>query len=349
MPVIIMERSANTNLYRQQHTQAGPKIGWKADLAGSFTRIENLLGYLGLPPGAGLGGGEPARRFPFQVTAAFASRMKPGDPNDPLLLQVLPLAEEMRERAGYSGDPVGDLPSVVVPGLLHKYHGRALLIATGTCAINCRYCFRREFPYAEGQLTRSRYAEAFSHIAADASITEVILSGGDPLVLDDGHLADLVEAIAAMPQVKRLRIHTRVPIVLPSRIGSELTQIISGTRLKCIIVIHVNHANELDAEVSQALLVLRKAGAVLLNQSVLLKGVNDTVDALASLSEALIEYGVAPYYLHLLDKAKGTGHFEVDETTALELHDSLRRRLPGYLVPKLVRETASKPYKESLA
>lgn len=349
MPVIIMESSANTNLYRQQPRQAGPKIGWKADLAKSFTRIEDLLNDLGLPPDFSLGGEEPARLFPFRVTAAFASRMKQGDPNDPLLRQVLPLAEEMQERAGYTDDPVGDLPSVIVPGLLHKYHGRALLIATGICAINCRYCFRREFPYAEGQLTRSRYAEAFRHIAGDASITEVILSGGDPLVLDDGRLADLVEAIAAIPQVKRLRIHTRLPIVLPSRIGLGLTQILSGTRLKCIIVIHANHVNEIDAEVSQALLALREAGAVLLNQTVLLKGVNDTVDALASLSEALIEFGVAPYYLHLLDKAKGTGHFEVDETTALALHESLRRRLPGYLVPKLVREVASKPYKESLA
>jgi EF-P beta-lysylation protein EpmB len=221
-------------------------------------------------------------------------------------------------------------------------------MASGACAINCRYCFRREFPYADGQLTRSRLAEAFDPIARDASIAEVILSGGDPLVLDDGRLAVLVDGIAAIPHVRRLRIHTRLPIVLPSRITSDLVQILTGTRLKPVVVVHANHANEFDAEVGRALLALRSAGVALLNQSVLLKGVNDRVEALAGLSETLFDQGVLPYYLHMLDKANGTGHFDVAETTALALVEDLRRCLPGYLVPRLVREVAGAAYKLSV-
>ena len=321
---------------------------WKSEMAAAFSSAEDLLGYLGLPLDLPLANRELVRCFPLRVTAAFASRMKKGDPRDPLLLQVLPLAEELVERVGYAADPVGDLLAVAVPGLLHKYHGRALLITTGACAINCRYCFRREFPYADGQLSRSRFAEALAHIAKDGSIDEVILSGGDPLMLVDGRLAGLVEGLAAIPHVSRLRIHSRLPIVLPSRITTDLAQILAGTRLKPVLVVHANHANEFDAEVSRALLVLRSAGVVLLNQSVLLQGVNDNVEALCGLSVTLLNHGVLPYYLHLLDKARGTAHFDIPETTALALCQELRRRLPGYLVPKLVREIAGAPYKVSL-
>jgi EF-P beta-lysylation protein EpmB len=346
--IVIMESLAITNVNRNKAMTPDSQFRWKAELAASFSCAEDLLEYLGLPLDACLGSGEAVRRFPFRVTAAFASRMKKGDPNDPLLLQVLPVAEELVEQAGYAADPVGDLRAIVVPGLLHKYHGRALLIASGACAIHCRYCFRREFPYADGQLNRSRLADVFESIARDASIAEVILSGGDPLVLDDGRLVALVDGIAAIPHVRRLRIHTRLPIVLPSRITADLVQILIGTRLKPVVVVHANHANEFDDGVGRALLALRSAGVALLNQSVLLKGVNDRVEALAGLSETLFDHGVLPYYLHVLDKANGTGHFDVPETTALALVEELRRCLPGYLVPRLVREVDGAAYKVSL-
>ena len=347
MPEIIIQNPAITNANPKQALGAATKPCWKTELATAFSRPSDLLEFLSLPPERRPRHWEPVREFPLRVTAAFARRIKKGDPDDPLLRQVLPLAEEQAHWAGHTADPVGDLGAVAVPGLLHKYHGRALLIATGTCAIHCRYCFRREFPYAESQLTRSRYAEAIAYLARDASIAEVILSGGDPLLLDDGRLADLMTDIAAIPHVIRLRIHSRLPIVLPSRITPDFTRVIVGTRLKPVMVIHANHANELDAEVGHALQGLRRAGVVLLNQSVLLKGVNDTLAALTDLSESLFNHGVLPYYLHLLDKAKGTGHFDLPEPTALALHQAMRRHLPGYLVPKLVREVAGAAYKLS--
>ena len=314
-------------------------------MAASFTRLEDLLAYLELPFEPLDRGGEAAGRFAFRVTAAFAGRMKKGDPGDPLLRQVLPVAEELQDWPGFLADPVGDLLSVAVPGLLHKYRGRALLIATGACAINCRYCFRREFPYAEAQLSRSREAEALAHVAADTSISEIILSGGDPLVLDDARLGALVDGLSAIPHVRRLRIHSRLPIVLPSRVTTGLAKILGGTRLKPVLVVHANHANEFDGAVGHALSRLRQVGVALLNQSVLLKGVNDTVEDLADLSETLFEHGVLPYYLHVLDKARGTGHFDLAEETALALWEDLRCRLPGYLVPRLVREVSGAPYK----
>ncbi len=323
---------------------SAPESGWKAELAASFTHLDDLLRYLELPLD-GLASHKAIDTFAFRVTAAFARRMQKGHINDPLLRQVLPLAEELRDWPGFLADPVGDLQAVAVPGLLHKYHGRALLIATGACAIHCRYCFRREFPYAEAQLSRSREAEALAHVAADASIAELILSGGDPLVLDDGRLAALIENIAAIPHVRRLRIHSRLPVVLPARITPRLLNMLGNTRLKPVMVIHANHANEFDGEVSTALEHLRNAGVALLNQSVLLRGVNDSVEALVGLSETLFEHRVTPYYLHLLDKAKGTGHFDMTEANALALYEDLRRRLPGYLVPRLVREVAGMPYK----
>lgn len=338
-----MDSLAIRNVTRVISSTSVPESGWKAELAASFTHIGDLLDYLGLPsleanPAA-------TSQFPFRVTTAFAARMKKGDSDDPLLRQVLPVMEESREWPGFLADPVGDLQAVAVPGLLHKYRGRALLVATGACAINCRYCFRREFPYAQAQLSRSREAQALAHIAGDSSIAEIILSGGDPLVLDDARLEALIDGIAAIHHVRRLRIHTRLPVVLPSRTTARLAQILADTRLKPVLVVHANHANEFDAEVGQGLARLREAGVVLLNQSVLLRGVNDTVEALAALSETLFDQGVTPYYLHLLDKASGTGHFDLPEAQAMALHEELRRRLPGYLVPRLVREITGAPYK----
>lgn len=325
-----------------------PKNQWKADLAASFTHVEDLLRFLDLPPEPADATATVNLQFPFRVTTAFAQRMNKGDPADPLLLQVLPKTEEMSDQPGFLSDPVGDLRAMARPGLLHKYRGRALLVTTGACAIHCRYCFRREFPYAEGLLGRSREAEALAYIAQDASINEVILSGGDPLMLDDSRLQDLIAAIAAIPQVSRLRLHTRLPILLPSRVDAGLVKLLGGGRLATSVVIHANHAQELDAEVGQALRRLSQEGVVLLNQSVLLRGVNDSVQSLADLSERLFLFGVLPYYLHLLDKARGTAHFEVPDEEALVLYDSLRQGLPGYLVPRLVREIAGEPYKSLL-
>jgi EF-P beta-lysylation protein EpmB len=316
---------------------------WQAELAASYTRVEDLLTFLDL---SSLKDDLPETiDFPFRVTRSYARRMRKGDASDPLLRQVLPLGEELLWTPGYSVDPVGDLDALRLPGLLHKYRGRALLLATAACAIHCRYCFRRDFPYADGAVTRQREAAVIAALRADTRINEVILSGGDPLLLHDERLAALIAAIAAMAHVKRLRIHTRLPVVLPSRISEGLAALLQQTRLQCVMVIHANHPAELDGETAAALSRLQAAGISLLNQSVLLRGVNDSAETLAELSEILFSNGVMPYYLHLLDRAMGTAHFEVSAGDALKIHEELRRLLPGYLAPRLVREEAGKPYK----
>ena len=278
--------------------------------------------------------------FPLRLTRSYLQRIKPGDPNDPLLLQVLPTTAELAPQSGFCTDPVGDLDAQPVRGLLHKYAGRVLLVLTGACAIHCRYCFHRHFPYGE-MATGQRYLrKAVDFIAEDPSLTEVILSGGDPLMLDDDYLADCAALLGAVPHVQRLRIHSRLPVVLPERIDSALLEWLSQSRLHCVVVIHVNHANEIDRDVKHALAALRSAGATLLNQAVLLRGINDSVAAQVALSNALLDAGVLPYYLHMLDPVQGAAHFDVDEVAARQLMDALRARLPGYLVPRLVREEA---------
>jgi len=321
---------------------------WKAELAASFTRVEDLLAYLDLPA-IELGTARAAAvQFPFLVTRSYAGRMRKGDSADPLLRQVLPVADELAALPGFVADPVGDLQAMAAPGVLHKYNGRVLMIATGACAINCRYCFRRQFPYGESQLGRQRQAQALHYVAENPTVSEVILSGGDPLVLNDDRLGTLVRQISAIGHVKRLRLHTRLPVVLPSRVTASLLELLGGTRLKTVVVIHANHPNEFDGEVSRALAALRGAGIMLLNQTVLLKGVNDRVESLAELSETLFGNGVLPYYLHVLDKISGATHFDLPVSEALALHEALRRQLPGYLVPRLVREEAGRPYKTLL-
>jgi EF-P beta-lysylation protein EpmB len=267
--------------------------------------------------------------------------MRRGDATDPLLRQVLPLDAELHAAPGYVADPVGDLAALAGHGLLQKYHGRALLVTTGACAIHCRYCFRREFPYGEQHAGRQAFATALAAIRADSSIAEVLLSGGDPLTLSDRRLAGLLEGLEAIPHVRRVRVHTRLPVVLPERIDAGfLSMWNSLRRVQRVVVIHANHAQELRAavDVQAALGALRASGTTLLNQSVLLRGVNDSIAVLEDLSVALFESGVLPYYLHLLDPVRGAAHFDVPADSARRLHAQLTARLPGYLVPKLVRE-----------
>ena len=309
------------------------------------TELLSLLGLESLLPRL-----SPAAmtQFPLRVPRAFIDRMRHGDPDDPLLRQVLPLDDEDRIVPGFGLDAVGDGAAKAADGVIRKYRGRALLIATGSCAVNCRYCFRRHFPYADETAARGDWADAVAAMAADPSIEEVLLSGGDPLSLSTAKLTDLTARLATIPHLKRLRIHSRLPVVLPARIDDAFTEWLAGLPWPVTFVIHANHANEFDADVDAALASLRAAGATLLNQAVLLRGVNDSVDALAALSERGYAAGVLPYYLHQLDRVQGAAHFEVDDATALALHRQLAARLSGYLVPRLVREVAGDAGKRPL-
>lgn len=271
--------------------------------------------------------------------------MRFGDPLDPLLRQVFPLIDENIDAANFVADPVGDHLAITAPGILQKYKGRALLLTTGACAIHCRYCFRRHFPYGDSNPLASQWQETLKSISDDSSINEVILSGGDPLILTDFKLHQLVSDIENIQHIKRLRIHTRLPIVLPERIDEHLLSWISTTRLQVVMVIHANHANEIDQEVADAIAALNMAGCQLLNQAVLLKGVNDDIASLHDLSERLSEVKVTPYYLHLLDRVAGASHFDVSDQVGIVLIEQLRSLLPGYLVPRLVREQQGKSSK----
>jgi EF-P beta-lysylation protein EpmB len=320
---------------------------WQQQQAAGYRRPLELLAVLGLADELGpqLAGEQMLREFPLRVPRGFVRRMRHGDADDPLLRQVLPLALESVARDGFVDDPVAESPAQRAPGLLQKYAGRALLITTGACAVHCRYCFRRAFPYA-GQVDDSaRWQSAIDVIATDPSLEELILSGGDPLTLSDGRLADLSARLQPLPHLKRLRIHTRQPIVLPARVDPGFVAWLGSLPWKTTVVLHCNHPNEIDAEVAAACARLRAAGATLLNQSVLLAGVNDDAGVLASLSRRLFDCDVLPYYLHLLDPVRGAAHFDVSETRARGLMTELARTLPGYLLPRLVREIPSRAAK----
>lgn len=321
---------------------------WRQLLSEAISDPAELLRLLELDPALLPPALQAAGAFRLRVPRGFVRRMRRRDPHDPLLLQVLPGAYELIETAGFGADPLSEAAAARAPGLLQKYHARVLLIATGACAVHCRYCFRREYPYGHGD-ERGRWAAALESIAADPSIEEVILSGGDPLTLSDARLRQLTEPLRAIPHVRRLRLHTRTPIVLPERVDAGFTGWLGSLPWPVVIVLHANHAQEIDDEVREAAGRLRASGATLLNQSVLLAGVNDSLTALEALSHALWSARVLPYYLHLLDRVRGAAHFEVPELTARSLMTQLAARLPGYLVPRLVREQAGAPAKTPIA
>ena len=331
----------------QQNAAAGP-VRWQQLWREAIRDPRELLDLVGLPGLASRVSASAAGQFPLRVPRGFVARMRPGDPQDPLLRQVLPVDDEDRVVPGFGLDAVGDRAARGGTGVIHKYQGRALLVATGSCAVHCRYCFRRHFPYGEETAAANQWREALDYLAVDASISEVLLSGGDPLSLSTPKLAEFTGALAAFPHIRRLRLHTRLPVVLPERVDAELLDWLAGLPQQVVVVIHANHGNEIDAGVGAALAGLHRAGATLLNQAVLLRGVNDSAEALAGLSERLFEAGVLPYYLHQLDRVAGSAHFEVPEDRSRQLHAALAARLPGYLVPRLVREVAGAAAKLTL-
>jgi EF-P beta-lysylation protein EpmB len=312
---------------------------WQQQLRNTLTTADQLLSRLNLNAEEVGFSAQASAQFSLKVPLAFVNRMRAGDPKDPLLLQVLASAQELQKVPGYGNDPVGETGSSNPQrGIIHKYHGRVLLIVSGGCAVNCRYCFRRQFPYSDNQNSRTQWREALLYIRSDSSIEEVILSGGDPLVATDRQLAELVIEIASIEHVRRLRIHTRLPIVIPMRITDTLLDAICHPRLQTIMVVHCNHPNEIDPSVHTAMSALRRRDITLLNQSVLLAGVNDDAETLIALSDKLFAAGALPYYLHLLDKVQGAAHFDVCEERATLLIGEMASRLSGYLVPKLARE-----------
>ncbi|MDG9996275.1 EF-P beta-lysylation protein EpmB [Klebsiella oxytoca] len=321
---------------------------WLTQLADVVTSPDELLQLLNVDADANLLAGRDAKRlFALRVPRAFIARMEPGNPNDPLLRQVLTSQEEFIHAPGYSTDPLEEQHSVV-PGLLHKYSNRALLLVKGGCAVNCRYCFRRHFPYAENQGTKRNWQKAMEYIVAHPELDEIIFSGGDPLMAKDHELDWLLTQLESIPHIKRLRIHSRLPIVIPARITDTLVARISASSLQVLLVNHINHANEIDTAFRRAMKSLRMAGVTLLNQSVLLRGVNDNARTLADLSNGLFDAGVMPYYLHVLDRVQGAAHFMVSDEEARAIMRELLTLVSGYLVPKLAREIGGEPSKTPL-
>jgi len=337
-----------TNNRKLASDSTHPQPSWKKELANATTSARHLLEQLELESHLNLADEQPA--FKCLVTKSYIKKMQTGDINDPLLRQVLPLTEEndlQTQQAGAS-DPVGDISAMTTPGLLHKYHGRALLISTGACAIHCRYCFRRHYPYQQSSCTSNVLSQAFDYLKQHAEIEEIILSGGDPLVLDNEKLSNLIAQLETVKQLSTLRIHTRLPLVLPDRIDNGLLQLLQSCRFNVVMVIHSNHANELQQAEHSKLHSLHKAGITLLNQSVLLSGINDDAETLIALSKRLFQCKTLPYYLHLLDPVTGAMHFDVNRQHALKLMVQMQHQLPGYLVPKLVQEIAGKQAKTAI-
>jgi EF-P beta-lysylation protein EpmB len=317
---------------------------WQKELASSFVSPAELLKYLQLNPDEFIEDMKARELFPMRVPVPFAQKMEKGNVDDPLFKQVFTQAEEFIEASGFVSDPLQEHDNHV-EGLLHKYESRALLIVRGGCAVNCRYCFRRDFPYAGNSINKAGWLKILGYLKQDTKINEVILSGGDPLMAKDDFLSWLVTQIESIPTITRIRIHTRLPVVIPSRITPELIEWFTRSRLKPVMILHINHANEIDATIIEKMKLLRQAGVTLLNQAVLLKGINDDATSQVALSESLFDAGVLPYYLYMLDKVRGASHFDIEEAQAKRIVRELIKRLPGFLVPKLVREIGGQPGK----
>ena len=318
---------------------------WKSELSNCINSIDQLLQQLGLNS-KGLKVSQLASQdFPIKVPQHYAQLMEYGNPEDPLLKQVLPIQAELHQDPSFSIDPVNESEYNPVPGIVHKYRNRVLMIISPSCAINCRYCFRRHFPYQENRQSKQQWLQALDYLKTRPEINEVIYSGGDPLAANDNFLGWLTQQIESIKHIKRLRIHTRLPVVIPSRIDNQLLNWLGNTRLKPTMVLHINHANEIDAKLCQAVDQLKSAGITMLNQSVLLKGVNDSSQQLIALSEKLFDAGVMPYYLHMLDPVQGASHFDIPKDRAIEIFNQMQAELPGFLLPKLVQERAGETSK----
>ncbi len=320
---------------------------WLKQLANGISDPQKLLEQLEIDPEPWQNGFDARKLFAQRVPQSFVERMQKGNPFDPLLRQVLPLSAEFEVHPGYSNDPLQEQNNDI-PGLLHKYRNRALMIVKGGCAINCRYCFRRHFPYQENKGNKTTWQQSIDYLAQHDELNEVIFSGGDPLMAKDDELRWLIDHIADIPHIKRLRIHSRLPVVIPARVTDELVSLLAGTRLQVILVTHINHAQEINQELSEALSKLKRVGVTLLNQGVMLKGVNDSVDAQVQLSEALFDSGVLPYYIHVLDKVQGAAHFYISDQQAKAIMAGVIERVSGYLVPKLTREIGGRSSKTPL-
>ncbi len=317
---------------------------WQKELAESFTTPESLLSYLGFSPEEYQAHFKARKLFPMRVPRFFANLMRAKHWDDPLLQQVIPRADEFLNVRGFSEDPLKE-QSNDTAGMLHKYKNRVLLIVKGGCAINCRYCFRRHFPYQENSVNKAQWQNVFDKIAADTNIDEVIFSGGDPLMAKDKQLAWMAETLEKIPHIKRLRIHTRLPVVIPSRVTNEFLSWMSNTRLQKVVVFHINHANEVSPALAEACKKLKLQGVTLLNQGVFLKAINDSPTAIVNLNNALFEAGIMPYYMYLLDKVKGAAHFDIPDTSAINIMREVIGQQSGYMVPKLMREISGRASK----
>lgn len=334
------------DIKKQPSTKISQKPLWQSQLAQAFSCPLDLLAFLKIDAGniLELNASRAASAFKMRVPRGFAQKMQASNPDDPLLRQVLPIGKELDNPPEFLSDPVGDQHAKITPHLLHKYRQRVLLVASAQCAVNCRFCFRREYPYqAHGD-----FSQELAYIRAHPDIKEVILSGGDPLMLNDNQLGKLIAKLNQIEHIGRLRIHSRMPIVLPSRVDDGFLNTLQTARAKWVMVVHCNHAQELGADVHAAISALKAIGVTCLSQTVLLKNVNDDLATLCELMEQLFNHGILPYYLHTLDKVRGSAHFDIPQADALCLYDALRAHLSGYLVPRLVTEIQGEPYKTLL-
>ncbi|MBD5769583.1 EF-P beta-lysylation protein EpmB [Marinomonas colpomeniae] len=322
----------------QTNNQTENELSWSQHLSRAITSLPKLIYHLGLPESLIEQGTEAHQSFKLLVPRPYLSRIEYGNPNDPLLLQILPSATEMQKVLGYNKDPLEEADHNPQKAIVHKYKRRLLVITTGTCAVNCRYCFRRHFPYGDNQLAQAEWQSVIDYLQAHPDVNEVILSGGDPLMMKDALLVKKIRQLEALPQIKRLRIHSRLPVVIPARVTKDMIDWIRASRLDIIMVWHINHANEMDEELAQAAFKLKQAGVTVLNQGVLLKGINDSVEAQVNLSEAVFSAGILPYYMFTLDPVEGAAHFDISVEDAQKLMGKVAAELPGYLVPKLAKE-----------